>query len=77
MPLVISMSIHCKVDIILGIHLQAGQTAETVEAASWIALTNVCELQTRQLTEEFQVFQGALSKYVIAVGNLQAGEARA
>lgn len=58
------------------LYLQACETAEAVIAVGWVAMANVYNVQFGELREELQVFKRALIEDVVAVHNLQAGQAR-
>ena len=40
-----------------------------------VPLTNVGDVQSGELSEQLQVLKGTLVEYVIAIHNLQAGQA--
>lgn len=61
---------------LLGVpYLQAFETAETVKSVVGEPVTNVGDVQSGELSEELQVIKCTLIEYVIAVHNLQAGQA--
>ena len=59
------------------LYLQACETAETVKSVVGVPMTNVGDVQCGELSEELQVLKCTLVEYVIAVHDLQAGQAGA
>ena len=59
------------------VYLQACQITQAVKAAADIALSDACDVQLCQLSEEPKIFKCALVEDVIAVFDMQAGQAGA